>query len=71
MIMELDRQITEFSVPEEPIPTTRFGILPYKDWCKEEVARLRDRHSVQAFIRANGGQRIAVFALGKGLEHAS
>lgn len=51
--------ITEPSMPEEPIDTTRFGIVSYKTWLHLEAERLA-RSGINTVIAGNGCGRIVL-----------
>ncbi len=65
MVQSADRQrevqVTDMDFPETIIPVSQFGRqISNRDWSDAEVARIR-RKGADAFVKVNGGGRIAVF----------
>jgi len=62
IIVLRERRISEFAQPDEPMTgPSSYHVDTHGQWCEAEVSRQRHK-GAEAYIKKNGGGRIAVCA---------
>lgn len=60
----MDRQVIIWAVPSPTLQfLTQWGVLCWDEWLEEECARVRGK-GISAFVKVNGGGRMALFVKG-------